>query len=190
MLVTDDSDLAERARLLRNHGRKGKHEHVVQGFNFRMDGIQAAILDVKLKHLPRWTERRRELAGHYSVALAGVPDLRLPEERPEATHVYHLYVVRTSLRDKLFSHLHQAGIGAGIHYPISVHRQPAFATLGYETGAFPVAERLAGEILSLPLFPELTERQIDRVVQSVRRWLEETGDAVGGYHQTPGVVQD
>jgi dTDP-4-amino-4,6-dideoxygalactose transaminase len=168
MLVTDDPDVAERARLLRNHGLKEKHHHVLQGFNFRMDGLQAAILDVKLKHLPRWTERRQALAASYREVLTEVSDLLLPEERPEATHVYHLYVVRTSRRDELLQHLAREGIGAGIHYPVPVHRQPAFATLGHEAGAYPVAERLAVEILSLPLYPEFTERQMERVVQAVR----------------------
>lgn len=175
MVVTNDRESFEKVRLLKNHGRKTKHEHVLQGSNFRMDGLQAAILDVKLKHLGQWTERRRSVAEKYTHCLSEVSGLRLPEERPDTVHVYHLYVVRTTHREELLRHFNEDGIGAGIHYPIPVHLQQAFSQLGYERGSFPVAERLAEEVLSLPLYPELTEEQVDRVVESVKVGMDKIG---------------
>lgn len=171
MVVTNNSEIAQHVKLVRDHGRKGKHECIVVGGNFRLDGLQAAILDVKLKHMPRWTERRRALAARYTKALAGLEELDLPKEREGDTHVYHLYVIRTPQRDALLQHLKSRGIAAAVHYPIPLHLQPAFAFLEHGEGTFPVSERMAREVLSLPIYPELTEAQQDHIVGALWKAL-------------------
>lgn len=161
-LVTDDETLARRVRVLRDWGQEEKYRHVVRGFNFRMDSIQGAILNVKLRHLDAWTSARQSLAARYDRGLAAA-GLRPPQPGPAGEHVYHVYAVRCPGRDRLRQRLGEAGIATAIHYPIPVHVQPAYADLGYREGDLPETEAFAAETLSLPLFPELTAAQVDRV---------------------------
>ena len=165
-ITTNRSDLAERVKLLRNYGQRVKYHHDVKGGNSRLDSVQAAILRVKLKHLDDWNAGRGRAAEEYGKALAG-QNLGLPKVAPFSTHVFHLYVVQTGDREGLQKALDAAGAQHGIHYPIPIHLQPAMADLGYKTGAFPVSERIAPRILSLPMFPEITREQIQRVAASV-----------------------
>ena len=171
-ITTNDPDLAEKISMLRNHGRTTKYEHLTVGYAHRMDTIQAAVLGVKLTRLAEGNERRRALASAYRGKLTGVGDLTLPIEQPYARSVYHLYVIRTSRRDELLAHLNANGIGAGIHYPVPLHLQPAYASLGHRPGDFPIAEAYARECLSLPIYPEFSENQQDRVVEAVRDFFE------------------
>jgi len=166
-VITDDEALARSVRLQRNHGREGKYEHEMVGFNERMDTLQAAILRVKLRYLARWNEARRRNAAIYNDALRGTC-VGLPVERDWARHVYHLYVVRHPDRDGLQAHLKAAGVATGKHYPLPLHLQPAYSFLGYGKGDFPATEKAADEILSLPMYPELAEEQIGVVAQAVR----------------------
>jgi dTDP-4-amino-4,6-dideoxygalactose transaminase len=168
LVATNDAGVADRLRSLRNYGQREKYHHLVAGTNSRLDTIQAAVLNVKLPHLDGWNEARARHARTYREQLAGVGDLVFPATLPDVTHVYHLFMIETADRDGLLNHLKSRGVQAGIHYPIPVHLQPAYAELGYRKGDFPVAERLAGRILSLPLYPELRDDQIDRVVAGVR----------------------
>jgi dTDP-4-amino-4,6-dideoxygalactose transaminase len=167
MVVTDDGELAERMRVLANHGREGKYLHCVAGYNYRMDTMQAAILDVKLRHLDAWTERRRSRAKRYDAAFDGSP-IRPVHEAPGNYHVYHLYVVRLPERDHVLAELGKRGIAAGIHYPVPLHLQKAYAHLGLGKGTFPVAERAAAEIISLPMYPELTDEMVDYVAATLK----------------------
>jgi dTDP-4-amino-4,6-dideoxygalactose transaminase len=163
----NDEDLLARVRKLRNHGRVTKYEHDEVGFGERMDALQAAILSAKLPHLEGWTEARRAHAARYNELLAGC-DVALPFESPEARHVYHLYVIRSPRRDQVIAHLNSRGVDAGIHYPVPLHRQPAYSDLGYPSGSLPVTEQVAAEVLSLPMYPELTGEQIAWVAEAVR----------------------
>ena len=163
-VTTDDPALAERLRKLRDHGRASKYVHDEVGYGHRLDALQAAILAVKLPHLAAANAARRRLASRYDELLCD-SELVLPAAPPATTPVYHLYVVRTPRRDEVLAALHAAGIEAGVHYPLPLHLQPAYRSLGYAAGAFPVAERSAAEVLSLPLFPEMSEAQQDRVVE-------------------------
>ncbi|MSS70583.1 MAG: DegT/DnrJ/EryC1/StrS family aminotransferase [Candidatus Latescibacteria bacterium] len=165
IVVTNDEALAKRMEMLANHGRIGKYEHEVPAFNYRLDGMQAAILSVKLKHLDGWLERRREKAQVYNRLLEDA--VLTPKEMPYARHVYTYYVIRTGHRDRVQAALKERGIDAIIHYPIPLHLQPAYRGLGYKKGDFPVAERQAEEILSLPLYAELEESQIKEIVEKV-----------------------
>ncbi|HEV2802851.1 MAG TPA: DegT/DnrJ/EryC1/StrS family aminotransferase [Pyrinomonadaceae bacterium] len=170
-VVTNDAEVARQVRLLRDHGSERKYRHDIIGYNFRLEGLQGAVLGVKLKHLDDWNELRRAHAARYNDLLSGLNDngaLTLPREMDYARHIYHLYVVQTEARDALQQHLAAAGIQSGIHYPVPVHLQPAYASLGRRAGDFPVAERLAARVLSLPMFPELTAEQIERVAERVR----------------------
>ena len=172
LVATNDANVAERLRCLRNYGQQEKYHHLVVGTNSRLDTIQAAVLSVKLRHLDGWNEARARHAERYRAELVGVGDLVFPATLPDVTHVYHLFMVETADRDGLLHHLKSEGIQTGIHYPVPVHLQPAYADLGYRAGDFPVAERLAARILSLPLYPELKDEQIDRVVAGVRSWFK------------------
>lgn len=156
-ITTDDDELAARIRLLRDHGRTTKYEHQVEGYNYRLDGLQAAVLDVKLRHLEAWTEARRRFAARYDSLLAGVDEVQPIRPRPGVRHVYHLYVVRVPDRESLLPLLAKRGVGVGVHYPIPLHLQPAYARLGFGPGAFPNAEKLAAEVVSLPLYAEMAE---------------------------------
>jgi dTDP-4-amino-4,6-dideoxygalactose transaminase len=167
-VVTDDADVAEAVRALREHGQSRKYVHVREGYTARLDTIQAVVLLRKLPHLERWNEERRAAARFYGQALDGVGDLVLPREPPGARHVWHLYVARTRYRDRLVEHLRERGIGTGLHYPEPPHLSAAYAHLGYGRGAFPVAERLAAEVVSLPIFPGISRAQLESVVAGVR----------------------
>lgn len=170
-VVTNDANLADRVRRLRDHGRTSKYVHEEVGFGHRLDALQAAILAAKLPHLDAANAARRRLAERYSRLLADT-DLALPYAPAHVTPVYHLYVVRTARRDQVLAHLQQRGIGAGVHYPLPLHLQPAYRFLGLRPGQFPVAEAAAAQVLSLPLFPEMTEAQQDRVVAALREALD------------------
>ncbi len=170
-ITTNDDQLAERLRRLRNYGQQEKYRHVEQGVNSRLDTIQAAILNVKLPHLDRWNGLRAQHARVYNELLAGVGDIELPQTLPNVTSVHHLYIIQTERRDELAAHLAQRGVQTGIHYPIPIHRQVAYQNLGYRLGDFPVSERLCNRILSLPMFPELELREIQHVVSSIQEWF-------------------
>lgn len=167
-LTCQDAALAERVRTLRNYGSQQKYYNERIGYNSRLDELQAAVLRVKLPHLPAWTAERQRLAAAYDARLAGIPELILPRTAPGASHVYHLYVVRTPRRDALQQHLTAAGIGTLIHYPVPPHRQQAYASLGYAEGAFPLAEELARTSLSLPLWPGMSAADLDAVCAAIR----------------------
>lgn len=167
MVVTGDAGQAEAMRSLRDWGQSRRYHHDVKGFNYRMDAIQGAILRVKLGHLDAWTEARRAHAADYSCRLAGCPNVQPPAEAAGRRHVYHIYAVRTPEREALRRSLDQAGVQSGLHYPIPVHLQRAHADLGYREGDFPVAEAAAREVLSLPVFPEMTGQQVAHVVGAI-----------------------
>jgi len=171
MVVTDDEKLAKKIRLLANHGREERYEHIFEGYNFRMDDIQAAILLVKLRYIDEWNRKRREVAKTYNELLKDIPDIILPKEMPYAYHVYHLYVIRTKKRDELQKFLREKGIITIIHYPIPLHLQPAYSYLGYKKGDFPVAERCTSEVLSLPMYPELTRDKIEYIVDAIKEFF-------------------
>jgi len=171
MVVTDNDDIAEKVRLFRHYGQRRRFDHAVRGFSMRLDAVQAAVLRVKLRHLPRWNEARRRHASHYKQALQDLPVVA-PFEAPGATHVYHVYVIRAPRRDELLKHLESVGISCGIHYPIPIHLQDAYADLGRPAGSFPVTERLAGEILSLPIYPEMADSDVDHVCAAIKAFYE------------------
>jgi len=170
-IVTADAGLADRLRILRNHGQSRKNHHPVMGWNSRMDSIQAAILRIKLRHLDAENEARRHHARAYDAAFAGVPGVVIPHCAPGRVHVHHLYAIRVKERDRLQEALAANGIQCGVHYPVPVHLQPACAGMGFRPGDFPVSERCGAEFLSLPMFPELTPPQIGCVVQAVEEAL-------------------
>jgi dTDP-4-amino-4,6-dideoxygalactose transaminase len=170
-LTTDDPKLAERARALREHGQRRKYIHEWQGWTARLDTFQAVVLAHKLPHLDRWNEERRRAAGWYAEALAGMGDLRLPPVAPGSEPVWHLYVVRTADPEAVGERLRSEGIGVGRHYPVPVHLLPAYAQLGHRSGAFPVAEAIARECLSLPIYPGITEAQVGRVAEAIAAYF-------------------
>jgi dTDP-4-amino-4,6-dideoxygalactose transaminase len=159
MVTTNDSDLAHRVRILRDHGSPQRYYHQIVGLNGRLDEIQAAILRAKLPHLENWNEQRRAHAARYAGLLADIEGVITPDIAPYAEHVFHLYVVRVARRDHLRAYLRERDIGAGVHYPVPCHLQPAFQHLGYKSGDLPVTEKVVGEILSLPMYAELTDGQ-------------------------------
>jgi dTDP-4-amino-4,6-dideoxygalactose transaminase len=162
--LTDSDDLAERMRMIRDHGSRRKYEHEVIGLNSRLDTLQAVVLSAKLRRLARWNAARRAAAARYDELLSGCDAVVRPRTLGGNEHVWHLYTVRVPDRDRVLKELHAAGIDAGIHYPVPIHLTAAFAGLGYAQGAFPVAERAARDLLSLPLFAEITAAQQERVV--------------------------
>jgi len=164
LLTTDDGELAERVRVLRNYGQRRKYEHVAIGGNRRLDTLQAAVLRVKLRRLDAWNEARRRHAAAYARLLAGT-GLTLPTTRADVEPVHHLYVVQAPDRDRLLGLLQERGVGAGLHYPVPIHLQEAYRDRGLGPGAFPVTEAAAARVLSLPMFPELTGAQIERVAE-------------------------
>lgn len=166
MVVTNDDAIADSIRMLRNYGQREKYHHLMVGFNRRLDTIQAAILRVKLRYLDEWNARRRMHAAAYNRLLAETP-IATPVVADYAEPVWHLYVVRAPQRDALHEHLSAQGVSVGMHYPVPVHLQPAFAHLGYQRGDFPITERLADEILSLPMYAELTDDQLVRVADAL-----------------------
>jgi len=167
MVVTNDDQQMQAIRMLRDWGQDRRYHHVLKGFNYRMDGIQGAVLRVKLRHLDRWTALRREWASLYGSLLAHSRRVRPPVEAAGRRHVYHVYAVRTDDRESLQQDLQHEGIQTGLHYPIPVHLQPAFADLGHSAGDFPVSELAARQVLSLPIFPEMTREQVERVAEAV-----------------------
>lgn len=170
-VLTESAGHARQVRLLGDHGSERRYEHVIIGFNSRLDAFQAVVLRARLRRLAAGNEARRQASRRYSELLADVPGVTLPMTAPSNEHVWHLYVIRVQRRDHVLRCLQDEGIQAGIHYPVPVHLQPAFQYLGYGPGDFPVAEAAAGQILSLPLYPQITEEQQVRVVDAVRRAL-------------------
>jgi len=168
LVVTDSPEYTRTLRMLRDWGAEKKYEHVLKGYNYRMEGIQGAVLRVKLRHLDDWTEARRAAAARYDELLVD-SGVETPPPAPDARHVYHIYAVRTASRQAWQDALKEQGIQTGVHYPVPVHLQPAFADLGYRAGQFPASERAAKEVLSLPMFPELTTAQCEAVCGAVRR---------------------
>ncbi len=167
-VTTNDEEMARKIRMLRDHGQSKKYYHDIEGYNGRLDSIQAGILSVKLRHLAEWNKLRREAAARYDKLLTQCADQVVSPSQPDwARSVYHLYVVRVQNRDDIQKYLTSQGIGTGIHYPIPLHLQKAYQEFGYGVGDYPVTERVAAEILSLPMFPELDAKQQSRVVQSV-----------------------
>lgn len=173
IVVTSDPRQAEKIRMLRDWGQSRRYYHDIKGYNYRMDGIQGAILRIKLRHLEEWTEARRRNAALYDRLLAGSSAITPPIEMPGSRHVYHVYAIRTRERDRLKAELEKAGISTGLHYPVPVHLQQAHADLGYGPGDFPEAEAAAAEVLSLPLYPELTAEQIERIAAAVHATARE-----------------
>ena len=165
-LVTGNADVAEKVRMMRNYGQRKKYDHVHLAWNRRLDTLQAAVLRVKLRHLDVWNEARRRLASVYDELLAE-SGLQLPRVAPDRDHVFHLYVVQSARRDDLFAHLNANGVQAGIHYPIPIHRQEVYRDRDFGAGSFPVTESLAPRLLSLPMYPELSNEQARRVADAV-----------------------
>jgi dTDP-4-amino-4,6-dideoxygalactose transaminase len=177
-VTTNDGDIARNIRMLRDHGQAQKYYHDMEGYNGRLDSIQAGILHVKLRYLARWNERRRECASRYQSFLGTAEGgIKLPVEPAWSKAVFHLYVVQVKNREKLQKHLGEAGIGTGIHYPISLHLQKAYKDLGYHEGDFPESEKAASQILSLPMFPGLTYAQQDRIAQQVLDFVDAEANA-------------
>jgi len=174
-LVAKDETLFKKAKMFANHGRTNKYEHDFEGINSRMDGIQGAILDVKLKYLPEWTKKRQEIAVEYSKQLSNVEEIVTPPIREGAEHVFHIYPVRVDAeyRDSLLNYLKNAGIEAGIHYPVALPNLKAYEYLEYKTGDFPKATQFSQELISLPLFPELTSVEIEFIVDKIKEFFKE-----------------
>lgn len=170
--TTDDAALAEKIMMLRNYGSREKYKHEVIGHNMRLDELQAAFLSVKLKYLEQWTQERKKIAKWYNEALIEIGDLILPEVRMGATHVYHLYVIRTKHRDQLQKFLIEKGIGTLIHYPISPHLQEAYNTLGMKKGELPISEELADTCLSLPMWPGMEKQHVLAVGQAMKDFVD------------------
>jgi dTDP-4-amino-4,6-dideoxygalactose transaminase len=170
-LVTNNAEFAKRARSLREHGSTVRYYHDEVGFNYRMEGIQGAVLGIKLKHLAKWTSERQRVAKRYAELLAGLP-LQLPTEPSYAESVWHLYVVRHPQREELKKHLEANGVGCALHYPLPLHLQKCYAELGHKVGDFPNAEKAANQCLSLPIYPELTEEHILRVAEVVKSFFK------------------
>lgn len=168
MVLTQDDALGVRLRRLRTHGGMKTYFHEEVGFNSRLDALQAVVLSVKLRHLAQWSEARRRNAAYYTQAFAGADDIVPPYTDAASEHIFNQYTIRVPRRDELQSHLKARGIGHAVYYPLPLHLQPCFAYLGYKEGAFPESERAAKEVLSLPIYPELTEAQRDEVVTTVR----------------------
>lgn len=169
-VVTDDEELAKKIKVLRDHGQPQKYHHDVIGWNGRMDGIQGAVLSVKLKHLAKWNEARRSHAKMYDALLKDVGAVRIPVEKDYARHVYHIYALRDPKRNALMSFLGEKGVATGIHYPVPLHMTKAYEYMNQKQGSFPVAELAASEFVSLPMFPELTDEQIAYVCDCIKEF--------------------
>jgi dTDP-4-amino-4,6-dideoxygalactose transaminase len=170
-VLTNDGELAEKLRMFRDHGQAKKYYHSMIGWNGRMDGLQGAVLSVKLKYLAAWNEARRRNAQLYNKLLENVDGLIAPIEADYGMHIYHIYAIRTQNRDAFISTLAQKGISCGIHYPVPIHLQKAYRFLGYQQGSLPIAEKSAEQLVSLPMFAELRQEQIERVCQEIRSFL-------------------
>jgi dTDP-4-amino-4,6-dideoxygalactose transaminase len=171
LVSTNNPEFNRTIRMLRDWGAEKKYQHVLKGYNYRMEGIQGAVLRVKLKYLEGWTEARRAAAANYARFFAG-SNVRTPEALPHNRHVYHIYAIRTAHRSEWMDALQKQGIASGIHYPIPVHLLPAYADLGYQAGQFPHSEAAANETMSLPMFPELTVQQCQTVATAVKALAE------------------
>jgi dTDP-4-amino-4,6-dideoxygalactose transaminase len=175
-VVTEDAKIADRVRMLRDHGQSEKYEHQIKGFNGRLDALQAGILRAKLPHLSEWNQQRREVAERYLAAFAPVTaEVGVPCELPYGKGVYHLYVIRHAAREELKQHLAAEGIFCGLHYPVPLHLQQAYSDLGYHKGDFPITEKVCAEILSLPMYPQLTIEQQTKVVNAVLDFVQRHG---------------
>ncbi len=172
-VTTGDKKLYQKMMLIRNHGSSERYIHEVEGHNYRMEEIQGAVLGVKLGHLDRWTDRRREVAARYREKLAGVSEIVCPKEMEYGKHVYHLFVIRVIKRDRedLRSFLTEKNIGTGLHYPMPLHLQKAYAPMGHKKGDFPVAEKFCSEILSLPMCPMMTDAMVDEVAEGIKEFF-------------------
>lgn len=173
-VTTNDAALAEKIRMLRNYGSPVRYHHEELGENSRLDTIQAAVLSAKLPHLEDWNTRRRQIVARYAEGLKNIEEIRLPITNNDAQHVHHLYVIRTLQRDELMQYLLERNIGCIIHYPIPIHLQKAYTAMGWKRGDFPVSEAAANEILSLPIFPTMSDDQVDYVVTSVGEFFTST----------------
>jgi dTDP-4-amino-4,6-dideoxygalactose transaminase len=171
-IITNDASLAEKCRMFANHGALQKHKHQMEGINSRLDGLQAAILTAKLPFLQQWTNQRIEKAQLYKKYLEGIPQIHLPVERPHSIHSYHLYVIRAERRDELMQYLKDAGIETAVHYPTALPNLPCYKYLGYETFDFPVSTGYQGQILSLPIYPELGEDMIAYVADNIKTFYK------------------
>lgn len=170
-IVTNDTSLAEKCRMLANHGRLEKYTHKIEGYNSRLDGLQAAILSVKLKYLDEWNRARNRVADYYQQRLINTP-VSLPFKSSFVQHAYHLYVLCVDARDELQKKFKEEGVSTGIHYPIPLPHQPAYQYLGHKKGDFTVCEQLAGKILSLPMYPELTNQELDYIIEKIREFYQ------------------
>ncbi|HIC86390.1 MAG TPA: DegT/DnrJ/EryC1/StrS family aminotransferase, partial [Desulfobacterales bacterium] len=171
-VVSQDKGLIDKIKMIRDHGQARKYYHEFEGYNGRLDAIQAGILRIKLRRLEQWNNARRENAKYYDELLSQIPGVKTPHEADYARSVYHLYVILVDERDKLQAFLSEKGIGTGLHYPVPLHLQKAYKHLGYGEGAFPVAEGAARRLLSLPMFPELSREQVEYVAESIREFME------------------
>ncbi len=174
-VTTNDDEIAQQVRMIRDHGQTKKYFHAIEGYNGRLDAIQAGILKIKLRYLTEWNERRRQNAYHYKELFNLVNGIITPYDPPWVRSVYHLFIIRTQKRDELQRHLSKNHIATGLHYPIPLHLQKAYERLGFEEGNFPVSEKVAKEILSLPMGPELTYSQQKQVVEEIREFIMKAG---------------
>jgi dTDP-4-amino-4,6-dideoxygalactose transaminase len=170
-IVTQDENIANKIRMIRDHGQEKKYFHQMEGYNGRLDAIQAGVLRIKLKRLDNWNQSRRENAAYYNEVLSEIEGVTLPVEADFARSVYHLYVIQVDQREALQDFLNTKDIATGLHYPLPLHLQQAYAHLGYKAGDFPVTEEVAGRLLSLPMFPELTNEQMDYVAKSIKEFV-------------------
>jgi len=170
-VVTQDQEIDKKIRMIRDHGQEQKYYHAMEGYNGRLDAIQAGVLRIKLKRLEAWNESRRQNAKYYNELLSAVKGVTIPVEADFAKAVYHLYVILADDRDGLQKYLNEKGIGTGLHYPVPLHLQKAYSYMGYKAGAFPVSESLSKRLLSLPMFPELTKEEIKYVCDSVKEYM-------------------
>jgi dTDP-4-amino-4,6-dideoxygalactose transaminase len=171
-IITNDDMLAQKCRMYARHGALKKHQHQIEGVNSRLDGIQAAVLNVKLSYILDWTDKRINNANLYDHYLSNIPNIILPKRRKNTKHTFHLYVIRTQSRDALMNHLSSLGIQTAIHYPTSLHNLMAYKHLGYKPNDFPISNAYQSEILSLPIYPELSEEQIKYVASSIKSFFE------------------
>lgn len=182
MVVTNNKETAERIRLLRNYGQPTKYQHIIMGYNRRLDSLQAAVLRVKLKRLDEWNASRQRAARLYNELLENVPGIRTPYTAEESSHAYHLYVVQHSQRGRLVSYLREQGVATGLHYPTPVHLQTCYQDLGIQPGALPVTEASASRVMSLPMFAEITDEQIRYVCDHIKKFL---GRRCTSHHSEP-----
>jgi dTDP-4-amino-4,6-dideoxygalactose transaminase len=169
-IITNDDALAEKCRMYANHGALKKHHHLMEGINSRLDGLQAAILSAKLPYILKWTEQRIGVASWYNKYLNGISEVKLPIVRPASVHSYHLYVIRAQKRDELMKFLKEQGVETAIHYPTPLPGLPAYKYLNYQKSDYPVADKLQGEILSLPIYPEMTEQMVSHISTLLRKF--------------------